>query len=129
MTARTMRYGALMLVGGLAMAALPAFAAVMAPGEVFALSNRPELSLPAPLPLNGTRPPRFEREGWARGQLADHGLHDIRGLARVGDYWEAEARAQGRPVVVYLQDDGTLTFQHASRAKAEATFGSMPTRG
>lgn len=104
-------------------APFPAVAARMANGEVYAM-GKAEAPLPFPLPLTGRRPPRFERDSWARATLRRHGLADIRGLGRVGDYWEAEARSGGKPVVVYLIDNGALYIRHYSRAAVAATFAA-----
>jgi hypothetical protein len=105
------------------MAAPPATAASMPPGAVDAMSARPAPSLPLMPPLNGATPPRFERANWASATLRAHGLRDIRGLARVGDYWEASAVERGRRVVVYLLSDGALDIRPATREAVARAFG------
>lgn len=106
----------------LGMAMLPTSARIMAPGDVYAIGQS-EPPLPLPVPVTGATP-RFERPGWARAVLSCHGLTEIRGLARIGDYWEAAATDRGRSVVVYLLDNGNLSIRHYSRAAMAATFGA-----
>lgn len=59
----------------------------------------------------------------ARQVLRSRGLADIRHLWRIGDYWESEAQAGGRPVVAYLFDNGTLWLRHYPRAEMRQAFG------
>lgn len=115
------------LLTAAALAPSPAMAATMANGDVYAMGTT-EQPLPLPLPLSGTPAPRFEQSAWARATLRHHGLHDIRGLARIGDYWEAEARSGNDTVVAYLVDDGTLAIRHASPATLALTFGRGASR-
>lgn len=107
----------------LGVAGPPASAATMLPGAVDAMSAKPAPPLQLVPPLDGSTPPHFERAGCAAATLRAHGLRDIRGLARVGDYWEAEGFDRGRRVVAYLLADGTLEIRHATRAATARTFG------
>lgn len=66
----------------------------------------------------GTRP-RIATEAEARRALLRHGLADVTALGPVGDYWEANARAHGEPVVAYLFDDGTVWIKRHPRVMVQ----------
>jgi len=84
--------------------ALASFAALVAPTD-------------APAALSGRFGPQstdsahIRGAAQARNALLRRGFRDITQLGSVGDYWEANARTHGKPVVVYLFDDGTLWVQ------------------
>jgi hypothetical protein len=99
-----------------------AMATEMANGDVYAI-GKAETPLPLPVTVNGRAAPSFERASWARAMLRRHGLRDIRGLSRVGDYWEAEARSGGQQIVVYLINNGMLLIRHYSHGAIAAAFG------
>ena len=61
--------------------------------------------------IPAVRPPPIATEAQALRALARHGLTDVLELGPVGDYWEANAYDHGKPVVVYLFDDGTLRIE------------------
>ena len=122
MRAGRIRLATVAMAAALGMAAAPAAARTMAPGDVYAIGQA-EAPLPLPIPVTGATP-RFERARWARAVLRRHGVAEIRGLARIGDYWEAAATEHGRPVVVYLLDNGNLSIRHYSRTAMAATFGA-----
>lgn len=120
MSAGRIRLATVAMAAALGMAVAPAAARTMAPGDVYAIG---QAEAPLPIPVTGATP-RFERASWARAVLHRHGVAEIRSLARIGDYWEAAATEHGRPIVVYLLDNGNLSIRHYSRAAMAATFGA-----
>ncbi len=98
-----------------AMALVAAGLASMAPANAQTAPAAPlRLDIPAPAPA-----PAIATEAQARLSLARHGLTDITQIGPVGDYWEANARDRGQPVIAYLFDNGTLRLDRHPKATVE----------
>lgn len=78
--------------------------------------------------LETTGSPQIGSAAQAARALMDHRLTDIAQLGPVGDYWEANARADGKPVVVYLFDDGSLRIVRHPAMMVQMGTRSTPTR-
>lgn len=83
-------------------------------------SNTLSFFIPAP------RRPAIATAGAARDALRRHGMAAIRGLGRIGDYWEAEGLRRGRPVVGYAYRDGEVSIRGATPEQLVETFGRLP---
>jgi len=70
--------------------------------------------------------PRIATETQARAALARQGVHDLQHLGQVGDYWEGEGRAAGKPVVAYAFANGAVEIRPASSAQLQQAFGATP---
>src|ERR1700683_554723 len=106
-----------------AMAAVAAGLAPMAPANAQATPTAPlRLDIPALVPG-----PSIATEAQARLALSRHGLTDVTPNGPVGDYWEANARDHGQPVVAYLFDNGTLRLDR--HPKATVQLGARLTPG
>ena len=88
--------------------ALIAGAAGLASFQPGAASGNPLVIYPIP----ATPAPAVTNEVQARAAMEHHGLVNITALGPVGSYWEANAEERGKPVVVYVFNNGTLWVQH-----------------
>jgi hypothetical protein len=78
---------------------------------------------------DGAGSPPIATDDEARGVLLRHGLSQISELGRVGDYFEANARLGGKPVVAYLFDNGSLKIDRHPAAMVETGTRLIPPRG
>ncbi|HUZ72593.1 MAG TPA: hypothetical protein VMU87_06390 [Stellaceae bacterium] len=81
---------------------------------------------PVFFPIQAPPLPRIATAARARHALLHRGFKDVTALGPVGDYWEANADAHGRPVVVYLFDDGTLRVKNDPKVMVQAGTRSRP---
>jgi hypothetical protein len=73
--------------------------------------------------------PRITTDAEARRVMMQHGLAQVAQLGRVGDYFEANARLGGQPVVAYLFDDGTLRIDRHPKVMVQTGTRLAPPRG
>ncbi len=60
-------------------------------------------------PYDGSRPSaEVMTDDEALAAMHQHGIAQVRTLARVGDYWEGEGTLKGKPVIAYVFTDGAL---------------------
>jgi hypothetical protein len=74
-------------------------------------------------PAAASGPGPIRTAATARQALRARGLIEIRHLWHIGDYWESEVEDQGRSMVAYLFDNGTLWLRHYPRSEMREAFG------